>query len=169
MQNDPKLASSIFEFTANDIDGNPVPLTKYRGYVCLIVNVASLCGLSEKNFSQLEELYKIFSEKGLRILAFPSNQFAKQEPGTSQEIKKRIMEKFSISFDLFEKINVNGEDAHPLYKFLQNAVPGTLVNAIKWNYTKFLTDRNGVPVKRYAPTTAPMDMEPEIRALLEKQ
>jgi glutathione peroxidase-family protein len=114
--------------------------------------------LAEKNYTQLVQLHREFSEtRGLRILAFPCNQFANQEPGTEEEIKQYAAG-YGVEFDMFSKINVNGSNAHPLYKYLKKKQTGNLGSFIKWNYTKFLCDRNGIPVKRYGPNTSPLDI-----------
>lgn len=155
---DYKNAKSIYEFTANDIKGNPVSLEKYRGHVCIIVNVASQCGLTKNNYAELVELYDEYSEsKGLRILAFPCNQFGGQEPGNSDEICEFVRTK-NVKFDMFEKINVNGNDAHPLWKYLKHKQGGTLGDFIKWNFSKFIIDKNGQPMERHGPNTNPKDL-----------
>ncbi|KAG0443746.1 hypothetical protein HPB47_014574 [Ixodes persulcatus] len=147
-----KNAKSIYEFSALDIDGNKVDFNKYRGHVTLIVNVACKCLLTQKHYKKLSALYHKYSEsKGLRIMAFPANDFAKQEPWAEPEIKE-FVKQFDVTFDMFSKISVNGDNAHPLWKYLKEKQPGFLFNAIKWNFTKFLVDKNGQPVKRYAPT-----------------
>jgi len=148
--------STIYEFSANDIDGNEVSLEKYRGHVCVIVNVASKWGKTDVNYRQLVELYNKYSEAaGLRILGFPCNQFGGQEPGTEQEIKE-FVSKYNVEFDMFSKINVNGGSAHPLFNFLKAKQAGFLVNAIKWNFTKFVVNKEGEPVARFAPTDDPI-------------
>lgn len=153
-----KSASSIYDFTANDIHGNPVPLSKYRGHVCIIVNVASQCGYTKNNYKELVELYDEYAEsKGLRILAFPCNQFGGQEPGDAAEICSFVASK-NVKFDMFEKVKVNGEDAHPLWKYLKHKQGGTLGDFIKWNFTKFIIDKNGQPVERHGPSTNPKDL-----------
>lgn len=147
---------SIYEFTANDIKGNPISLSKYKGHVCIIVNVASRCGHTKSNYEQFVKLHEDYAEsKGLRILAFPCNQFGKQEPGDSEKICKFASER-NVKFDMFEKINVNGSDAHPLYKYLTAKIKGPNGNAIKWNFTKFIIDKNGLPVERFTPSTKPL-------------
>lgn len=153
-----KEASSIYEFTANDIKGEPVSLEKYRGHVCIIVNVASQCGYATNHYKELSELYEEYGEaKGLRILAFPCNQFAGQEPGDATQICSFISSK-NIKFDVFEKVNVNGNDAHPLWKYLKHKQGGTLGDFIKWNFTKFIIDKNGLPVERHGPNTSPSSL-----------
>ncbi|KAK9736342.1 Glutathione peroxidase [Popillia japonica] len=154
----PKEAKSIYEFTANDINGQPVSLEKYKGHVCIIVNVASQCGYTKNNYAELVELDEQFGEsKGLKILGFPCNQFGGQEPGDAKEICS-FVEKKNVKFDMFEKINVNGNNAHPLYVYLKHKQGGTLGDFIKWNFTKFIIDKNGQPVERHGPSTNPKDL-----------
>lgn len=151
-----KSAKTIYEFTCKDIDGNDVSLEKYRGHVVLIVNVATNWGFTDKNYTQLQQLHAMYAEsKGLRILAFPCNQFGGQEPGTNEEIKAFATEKYGVQFDMFAKIDVNGKKADPLYNFLKKKQGGTLGDFIKWNFSKFLVNKEGVPVKRYAPNDEP--------------
>lgn len=151
-----KTAQTIYEFELDDIDGNSVSMEKYRGHVCLIVNVASQWGFTDKNYRQLVKLHDQYAaSKGLRILAFPCNQFGGQEPGSNADIKSHIVSKYGVQFDMFAKIETNGDHAHPFYKFLKNKQKGTLGNRIKWNFTKFLINKDGVPVRRYSPTTEP--------------
>uniref|UniRef100_A0A913XGN7 Glutathione peroxidase n=1 Tax=Exaiptasia diaphana TaxID=2652724 RepID=A0A913XGN7_EXADI len=159
--------TSIYDFEVKDIDGNAVPLEKYKGFVTLIVNVASKCGFTKKNYTQLQELHQKYAEKGLRILAFPCNQFGSQEPGSNEEIKE-FAKGYGAEFDLFSKIDVNGSNADPLWVYLKKAKKGTLTDNIKWNFTKFLCDKEGVPVKRYAPSTAPADIVKDIEKELQK-
>ncbi|XP_049286412.1 uncharacterized protein LOC125765397 [Anopheles funestus] len=163
---DGKVASSVYDFTANDIDGKPVQLGQYRGHVLIIVNVASNCGYTEGHYKEFNQLYKEYAEsKGLRILAFPCNQFGGQEPGTNAEIKQ-FAEGRDVKFDMFAKVDVNGDDAHPLWQYLKQRQGGTLIDAIKWNFTKFIVDRNGQPVGRYPPTTSPLEMRDELEKYL---
>ncbi|XP_026333125.1 probable phospholipid hydroperoxide glutathione peroxidase [Hyposmocoma kahamanoa] len=148
-------ATSIHEFTVKNIKGEDVKLDVFTGHVCIIVNVASQCGLTVSNYKSLNELYEQYAEsKGLRILAFPCNQFAGEEPGDSEEICSFAAKK-NVKFDLFEKIDVNGDNAAPLWRFLKHKQGGTLGNFIKWNFTKFIIDKNGVPVERHGPNTDP--------------
>ncbi|XP_059618970.1 uncharacterized protein LOC132263297 isoform X3 [Phlebotomus argentipes] len=157
-QGDPKTATSVYDFTANDIKGQPVSLDKYRGHPLVIVNVASKCGYTAQHYKELNELYDEFAEaKGLRILAFPCDQFAHQEPGTSEEIECFVRDR-KVKFDLFEKVDVNGKTAHPLFEFLKNKQKGTLFDFIKWNFTKFIIDKEGQPVERHGPSTSPHEM-----------
>ncbi|EJW76265.1 glutathione peroxidase, partial [Wuchereria bancrofti] len=134
--------------------------------VVLIVNVASQCGLTHSNYAQLKNLQDKYKEQGLAIAAFPCNQFASQEPGNEEEIKRFVKETFNFEPDLYAKINVNGPEEHPLYTFLKNQRGGTLIDAIKWNFTKFLINRRGKVVERYAPTVQPNDIEKDIVRLL---
>jgi glutathione peroxidase len=138
----------------------------YRGRVVLIVNVACNCGFTNSNYPQMQDLHRKYEKDGLSVLAFPSNQFGGQEPKPENEIKEFVKEKFDVEFCMFSKINVNGDNAHPLYKFLKSKLGGTLGDFIKWNFSKFLIDRNGVPFKRYAPTVAPKEIEDDIVKLL---
>jgi len=152
-----KTASSIYEFSAKTIDGEEVSLSKYKGDVVLVVNVASKWGATAKNYTQLQELHKLLADKGLRILGFPCNQFGGQEPGSESEIKVFVKTEFNVEFDMFSKINVNGDGAHPLFKYLKMKLKGTFGDSIKWNFSKFLINRQGVPVKRYSPTASPIN------------
>jgi len=156
---------SIFDIEAEDIDGNTFQLSKYKGNVLLIVNVASKCGFTSQ-YEELEILHKKYAAKGLSILAFPCNQFLAQEPGSSQEIKEFCSLSYGVEFDLFSKIDVNGEKTHPLYNYLKQEAGGLFGNSIKWNFTKFLLDRQGGVLKRYAPITKPTVIEKEIVKLL---
>ncbi|PNF36072.1 Phospholipid hydroperoxide glutathione peroxidase, mitochondrial [Cryptotermes secundus] len=150
-----KNASSIYDFTVKDINGQDVSLEKYKGHVAIIVNVASKCGLTATNYKELAELHDKYAEsKGLRILAFPCNQFNGQEPGNSEEIVCFARSK-NAKFDMFEKIDVNGNNAHPLWKYLKHKQGGTLGDFIKWNFTKFIIDKNGQPVERHGPNVDP--------------
>jgi len=154
----PKEASSVYDFEAYNIKGEVVSLSKYKGHVLIIVNVASQCGYTKNNYAELVELFDEYSEsKGLRILAFPCNQFAGQESGTNEEICEFVAKK-NVKFDMFDKVDVNGDKAHPLYTYLKHKQGGTFGDFIKWNFTKFVIDKNGQPVERYGPSTNPKDM-----------
>lgn len=158
--------TSLADFTPNLLDGTPKNLGEFSGQVAIIVNVASKCGLTPQ-YEGLEALYRQFKDKGLVILGFPCNQFAGQEPGSSEEIAEFCSLTYDVTFPIFERIDVNGDDADPLYKWLKKESPGILgIEAIKWNFTKFLIDRNGNVAGRYAPTTEPADLAPEIEKLL---
>lgn len=164
---DIKKAESIFEFTVQDIDGNDICLEKYRGYICLVVNTATNWGMTAKNFSYLRDLYaKYGGEKGLKILCFPCGQFMNQEPLDNPRIKEKIQKMYGEGLDLFSKINVNGGHAIPLFDFLKTKQAGTLWNFIKWNFTKFLCDKDGKPVKRYGPGHELKDIEKDIQNYL---
>lgn len=162
-----RQANSVYDFTVKDIDDNDVKLDKYKGKVMLIVNVASKCGFTKTNYKELNELYAKYREQGLAILGFPCNQFGGQEPGCSVDIKEFI-KKNDVEWDMFAKIDVNGSSANPLYNYLKHKAGGTLIDAIKWNFTKFLVDKNGQPVARYAPNKNPLEFEEEIKAELAK-
>lgn len=153
---------SFYDFSAINIDGEEVKMEEYRGKVILVVNTASKCGLTPQ-LEGLESLYKEYKDKGLEILGFPCNQFAKQDPDSNKEINNFCLLNYGVSFTMFEKVDVNGKNEHPIYKFLKEKSRGILGNDIKWNFTKFLIDREGNVLKRYAPVTSPdkikMDME----------
>ena len=157
--------NSIYDFTVLDAKKQPVRLDKYKGQVLLIVNTATGCGFTPQ-YEGLESLYKKYREQGFVVLDFPCNQFAGQAPGTEEEIVSFCQLKYDVSFPQFAKIKVNGSEADPLYKFLKEQKKGILGSAIKWNFTKFLVDREGNVLKRYAPTTKPADIEKDIVSLL---
>lgn len=157
---------SIYDIEVKDIDAKIVKLSKYKGRVMLIVNVASHCGYTGQ-YAGLQELHEKYNAKGLSILGFPCNQFLAQEPGTEEEIKNFCMSNYGVEFDMFSKINVNGDDTHPLYVFLKENASGFLGSElIKWNFTKFLVDREGKVIERYAPSTTPKQIEEDIEKLL---
>ncbi len=159
---------SIYDFTVKDIDGKEVSMSKYKDKVLLIVNVASKCGFTGQ-YEGLENLFEKYKNEDFMILGFPSNQFANQEPGTNEEIKEFCSLTFGVNFDMFSKVDVNGDDATPLYKYLKSNSPGVLgTEAIKWNFTKFLIDKNGKIIQRYGSVTEPKDIEPKIVELLGK-
>lgn len=158
--------SSVYEFSGVNIKGQEVPLSDYKGKVMLIVNTASKCGFTPQ-YKGLESLYKKYKDKGLEILGFPCNQFGKQEPGDAEQITEFCELNFGVTFPLFQKIDVNGPEAHPLFKHLKSEAPGLLGSeAIKWNFTKFLIDDKGNVVKRFAPTDTPGKIEKSVAALL---
>ncbi len=156
---------SVYDFKLKTLQGKDIKLKSYKGKVLLIVNTASKCGLTPQ-YDGLEELYRKYSEKGFVVLGFPCNQFLGQEPGTAEEIEKFCTSKYDITFPLFEKIEVNGDNTHSLYQFLKNSLPLDGKNDIRWNFEKFLIDQNGKPVKRYAPKTKPKELESDIEELL---
>ncbi len=156
---------NFYEFSAKDINGQHIEMSKYKGKVILIVNTASKCGFTPQ-FKDLEELYNQYKEKGLEILGFPCNQFKSQDPGSNTEINNFCQLNYGVTFTMFEKIDVKGPDAHPIYKYLKGEAKGILSNEIKWNFTKFLLDSDGNVVKRYAPTTSPLKIKEDIEKLL---
>ena len=160
--------TTLHDFTMTTLEGEERPLSEYAGKVVLVVNTASQCGLTPQ-FEGLEKLYQEFGEDGLVVLGFPCNQFGAQEPGTSEEIGSFCQRNYGVSFPMFEKIEVNGDDAHPLYQWLRTEKGGLLGDAIKWNFTKFLVDEDGEVVKRYAPTTAPEKLSGDIESALGKR
>ncbi len=158
--------STLYDFTALDIGGREVSLARYQGQVILIVNTASKCGFTPQ-YEGLEKLYVDLRDKGLVVLGFPCNQFGKQEPGDEAAIGEFCQLNFGVTFPLFTKIDVNGPDAHPLYQYLKQQAPGILGSkGIKWNFTKFLVDRDGKVVGRFAPTDKPDAIRGEIEKLL---
>eukprot|EP00252_Welwitschia_mirabilis_P016145 TRINITY_DN35676_c0_g1_i1.p1 TRINITY_DN35676_c0_g1~~TRINITY_DN35676_c0_g1_i1.p1 ORF type:complete len:200 (-),score=26.80 TRINITY_DN35676_c0_g1_i1:280-879(-) len=157
---------SVHDFTVKDIKGNDVQLSNFKGKALVIVNVASQCGLTNSNYKELNELYSQYKNKGLEILAFPCNQFAGQEPGTNEEIAQTVCTRFKAEFPVFDKVEVNGNNAAPLYKYLKSVKGGIFGDGIKWNFTKFLVDKEGNVVDRYAPTTSPKSIEKDIKKVL---
>ena len=158
--------AGIYDFTVDDINGKPVKLNRYKGKVVLVVNTASQCGYTPQ-YQGLEKLYAELKGKGLEVLGFPCNQFGEQEPGSADEIASFCELNYGVTFPLFAKVEVNGAKAAPLYKWLKKEKPGLLGSeAIKWNFTKFLLDRNGRVVARYAPTDTPESMRQDIEKLL---
>lgn len=159
------MSSSVYDFSVKNIEGKEVKLSDYQGKVILVVNVASKCGFTPQ-YKDLELLYKEYHQKGFEILAFPCNQFGAQEPGDENEIKNFCSLNYDVTFPMFSKIDVNGDGAHPLYNYLKESLPGVLgTKAVKWNFTKFLVDKEGHPVKRYAPTDKPLDLKSDIEKL----
>ena len=155
----------FYDFTAKDIKGKKVSMSAYKNKVVLIVNVASKCGFTPQ-YEGLETLYKKYHTQGFEILAFPCNQFRNQEPGTPEEIQNFCKVNYGVTFPLFEKIDVNGEHTHPLYIYLKKEAPGFLGSeSIKWNFTKFLIDKNGKVIKRYGSSTKPAEIASDIEKL----
>jgi glutathione peroxidase len=159
------MMSGIYEFTAKSLAGEDVPLNRFEGQVLLIVNTASACGFTPQ-YRGLEALHRQFSPRGFAVLGFPCNQFGAQEPGDAGQIAKFCETNYAITFPLFTKIDVNGGKEHPLYKYLKHEKSGLLGPSIKWNFTKFLVDRSGKVVGRYAPTDSPEGLKKQIEALL---
>ncbi len=159
-------SASIYDFSVDDIAGKPVALERYRGKVLLIVNTASKCGFTPQ-YKGLEALYRKYRSQGLEVLGFPCNQFGAQEPGSAEEIESFCEINYGVTFPLFAKVDVNGDDAAPLYRHLKRERPGLLGSeAIKWNFTKFLVDREGKVVERYAPNTEPAALSADVENLL---
>ena len=162
-----KFMKSIYDYKVDDSQKNPVSLSDYKGKTLLIVNVASRCGLTPQ-YKGLQELYSKYSNKDFEILAFPCNQFGAQEPGSNEEIKEFCDINFNVSFKIFDKINVNGSSASPLFKHLKNEARGVMGSeAIKWNFTKFLIDNNGSVIKRYSPQTTPDKIDKDLSKILD--
>ncbi len=160
------IQGGIYGLSAPTLDGKEVPLAEYRGKVLLVVNTASKCGFTPQ-YAGLEALYERFKERGLVVLGFPCNQFGAQEPGSADEIAQFCELNYGVTFPIFAKIDVNGAEAHPLFKFLKSEQAGILgTEAIKWNFTKFLVDREGKVVDRFAPKAAPAELVPFIEKLL---
>jgi glutathione peroxidase len=157
---------TIYDYTAKDIKGNEVPLSEYKGHVVMIVNTASKCGFTPQ-FEELEALYKEYQGQQFTVLGFPCNQFGNQEPGKEEEISEFCQLNYGVSFPMFAKVDVNGEDTHPLFNYLKENATGVLGSkAVKWNFTKFLVDRNGEVAERYASATSPSKMKSDIEKLL---
>jgi glutathione peroxidase len=159
-------ASGIYGFTLNSIDGKPAPLADYKGKVVMIVNVASQCGYTPQ-YSALEAIYEKYKDQGFVILGFPANNFGAQEPGTNEEIKTFCTRKYSVTFPMYAKISVKGDDQAPLYAFLTKDTGTGISGDIKWNFTKFLIDRSGKVVQRFEPAVTPDSKE--VTAAIEKQ
>lgn len=156
--------TTIYDIKVEDTDGQDILLTKYQGDILLIVNTATKCGLSPQ-YEGLQNLYEKFRAQGFQVLDFPSNQFL-QTPHSNEEIEEFCQMNYQTTFPRFNKVNVNGDEAAPIYKYLKEQTSGILGSAIKWNFTKFLVDQNGKIVKRYAPTVTPEDIEKDILNLL---
>ena len=159
------MNNNFYQFNATTLQGKEKNMQEYAGKVILVVNTASKCGFTPQ-YKGLEELYKEFKDKGLVILGFPCNQFGNQEPGNEKEISEGCLINYGVSFPMFSKIEVNGKNAHPIYKYLKKELKGICGNFIKWNFTKFLIDKNGVPYKRFAPITKPEKLRRDIEKLL---
>lgn len=156
---------SVYEFTVKNQEGEDISLGQYKGKVLLIVNTATHCGFTPQ-YTGLQNLYERYREQGFELLDFPCDQFGNQAPGTAAEIHQFCVSKYALSFPQFDKIEVNGEQASPLFDYLKEALPGLGGKDIKWNFTKFLIGRDGLPVRRYAPQTTPEALERDIKKLL---
>ena len=160
------MKESFYDFKANDINGKEVSMSSFEGKVVLIVNVASGCGFTPQ-YEGLQKLYDLHKEEGLEILAFPCNQFGEQEKGNGEEIKNFCEKNYSITFPIFEKVEVNGNDAHPIFKFIKEQKKGFMgTESIKWNFSKFLLSKNGEVIKRYGSLDVPENLETDIKQLL---
>jgi glutathione peroxidase len=158
--------ASVYDYSARTITGEEKSIADFKGQVLLIVNTASKCGFTPQ-FKGLEALYEKYKDKGLAVLGFPCNQFLNQDPGDDAQISEFCELNYGVSFPMFAKIDVNGDNAHPLFRHLTSAAPGLLGSkAVKWNFTKFLVDRKGNVISRYAPATKPEDIEADVRKLL---
>ncbi len=162
-----KTKNNFYQFSATSLQGKEISMETYAGKVVLVVNTASKCGLTPQ-YEGLENLYREYKDKGLVILGFPCNQFANQEPGNAKEISENCLVNYGVSFQMFSKIDVNGANAHPIYKYLKKELKGFPGSEIKWNFGKFLIDQNGNPVKRFSPLTKPEKLKKHIEKLLAK-
>lgn len=160
------MAESVYDFSVTTIMGLPRSLRTYEGKVLLIVNTASKCGFTPQ-YAGLQELYDRYHDQGFEILGFPCNQFMNQEPGSNEDIQQFCQLNYGVSFAMFSKVDVNGDKAHPLFEYLKKEAPGALgVKAVKWNFTKFLVDRQGKVLERFAPSVEPAEIAPAIERLL---
>ncbi|MBP1676777.1 MAG: glutathione peroxidase [Bacteroidetes bacterium] len=159
------MKQNFYDFTAKSLQGKDISMDAYKGKVVLVVNTASKCGLTPQ-YEGLEALYKAYKDQGLVILGFPCNQFGNQEPGDEKQISEGCLINYGVTFQMFSKIDVNGPEAHPIYKYLKNELKGFPGNDIKWNFGKFLIDRNGNPVKRFSPIVKPENLKASIEKLL---
>lgn len=159
------MAKNIYDIKAVTLKGEEISLEQYRGKILIIVNTASKCGFTGQ-YAGLEDLYRKYRDNGIEILGFPCNQFGNQEPGDANDIEQGCLLNYGVSFQMFEKIEVNGKNAHPLFIFLKNNLSGLFGRRIKWNFTKFVVGRDGISLKRFAPATVPERMEGFIRSLI---
>jgi glutathione peroxidase len=159
------MDTKFYQFKAKSLQGKEIPMDSYKGKTVLVVNTASKCGFTPQ-LEGLEKMYEKYREQGLVILGFPCNQFANQEPGDEKSIAEGCVLNYGVTFPMFSKIDVNGKNTHPLYKYLKTELGSILGSKIKWNFTKFLIDKDGHPVKRFAPVTKPEKIEPYIEKML---
>jgi glutathione peroxidase len=159
------MNENAYQFNFSQLDGQEISLSQFKGKAILIVNTASFCGLTY-HYSGLEKLYQKYKERGLVIIGFPCNQFGKQEPGTAEEIKDFCNLNYNVTFLMSTKVDVNGKNAHPLFKYLKSELKGKLNDSVKWNFTKFLIDRDGLPFKRFSSTVGPEDISSSIDEVL---
>ena len=159
------MKQNFYQFKAKSLQGSEISMEDYKGKAVLVVNTASKCGLTPQ-YEGLEALYRKYKDDGLVILGFPSNQFANQEPGDENSIAEGCLLNYGVTFPMFSKVDVNGESAHPIFKYLTGELKTFFGSRVKWNFTKFLIDRNGKPVKRFAPTKKPEAMEESIKQVL---
>ncbi len=157
--------NNFHQFEAKSLQGQEISMESYKGKVVLVVNTASKCGFTPQ-YEGLEKLYKKYKDKGFIVLGFPCNQFAKQEPGDEKSISEGCLINYGVTFPMFSKVDVNGESAHPIFKYLKAELKGTFGNKVKWNFTKFLIDANGDPQERFSPTTKPKDIDKFVQKLL---
>ena len=161
------MKENFYDLTAKSLQGKEIKMDAYKGKVILVVNTASKCGLTPQ-YEGLENLYEKYKDKGLVILGFPCNQFGNQEPGTDKEISEGCLINYGVTFPVFSKIDVNGDNAHPVFKYLKERLPGLFGKKIRWNFAKFLIDRTGKPVKRFSPATVPEKLVKDIEKLLKE-
>jgi glutathione peroxidase len=159
------MDSKFYQYSAKSLQGKEISMNDYKGKTVLVVNTASKCGLTPQ-FEGLEKLHQKYKDKGLVILGFPCNQFANQEPGDEKSISEGCVINYGVTFQMFAKIDVNGENAHPLYKYLKKELGGLFGSRIKWNFTKFLIDKNGKPLKRFGPVETPEKIEKYLEKFL---
>jgi glutathione peroxidase len=159
------MKQNFYEFEAKSLQGKEISMESYKAKAILVVNTASKCGLTPQ-YEGLENLYEKYKDKGFVILGFPCNQFGNQEPGDEKSISEGCLINYGVSFPMFTKVDVNGESAHPIFKYLKKELKGTFGNKIKWNFTKFLIDTNGVPLKRFSPLTKPEKIDKYINSML---
>ena len=160
-----ELDSKFYNFSANSLQKKEIAMEAFKGKTLLIVNTASKCGFTPQ-YAGLQSLYEKYQDQGFIVLGFPCNQFGNQEPGDENSIAENCLVNYGVTFPMFSKIKVNGKETHPIFKYLKKKLPGTFGKTIKWNFTKFLIDGDGNPVKRFAPTTKPEELEKDIREVL---